>query len=78
MTDTTITRVRRVLVDILDADPMMVVSEATLEGLGADSLDSVQIVNEVEEEFGIKVPDEVLPNLNTVGDLVRVVEALRK
>lgn len=44
------------------------------EGLGADSLDMVELVMELEEEFDINLPDEVWENATVVGDMIRVVK----
>ena len=43
--------------------------------LGADSLDLVEILMSLEEEFNISIPDEVIPNIVTVGDLVKYIDA---
>ena len=74
MTDTNLTRVRRIVADHTPADPTYILPESELEGLGADSLDGVAIVSDLEEAFGIKIPDTDLPDLKTVGDLVACVE----
>lgn len=46
-----------------------------VDDLGADSLDSIDIVMSVEDEFGIEVPDEVIENLKTVADIVDYIES---
>ena len=46
-----------------------------LDDLGADSLDVVEMLMAVEESFGVSVPDEEIPNLKTVRDIVEYVEA---
>jgi acyl carrier protein len=48
-----------------------------MEDLGADSLDIVELLMALEEEFGITVPDEDVPNLKTVRDIVEYVESRR-
>lgn len=45
-----------------------------IDDLGADSLDIVDLVMSVEDEFGIEVPDEVLENMSTVEDMVKYIE----
>ena len=45
-----------------------------IDDLGADSLDVVDLVMSVEDEFGIEVPDEVLENMSTVEDIVKYIE----
>ena len=49
-----------------------------LNELGGDSLDTVELVMELEEEFGVNVPDDVSERLRTVGDVVRYVEEQRR
>ena len=52
-----------------------VTMESTMQDeLGADSLDLVDLVMSVEEEFGVKVADEDLENIKTVGDIVNYIE----
>ncbi len=46
-----------------------------VEDLGADSLDSIDIVMSVEDEFNIEVPDEIVENMKTVGDIVNFIES---
>lgn len=57
-----------------DADT---ITEGTniMEDLGADSLDVVEMLMAIEENFGVTVPDEEIPNLKTVRDIVEYVEA---
>jgi acyl carrier protein len=56
-------------------NPEQVTDEAKfIEDLGADSLDTVELVMAFEEEFGIDVPDEEAEKLQAVGDVVRYVE----
>ena len=63
------------VVDQLGVDDDEVTTEATIqEDLGADSLDLVDLVMSVEEEFGVKVADEDLENIKTVGDIVNYIE----
>ena len=45
-----------------------------LDDLGADSLDVVDLVMSIEDEFGIEVPDEALENIRTVEDMVKFIE----
>ena len=67
--------VRDIIADQLSIDPAQIVPEATFtEDLGADSLDAVEMVMAVEEEFDISVPDEALESIKTVGDLLALVE----
>ena len=49
-----------------------------IEDLGADSLDMVEMLMLVEEEFGLSIPDEDAMNLKTVGDIIDYIEANKK
>ncbi|HEV7918871.1 MAG TPA: acyl carrier protein [Solirubrobacterales bacterium] len=51
-------------------DPEAVTTEATLEDLDMDSLDVVEIMQAIEDDFGIRVPDEDLEDLATMGDAI--------
>jgi acyl carrier protein len=68
-------KVRDIIVDQLGVNAEQVVPDAKfIEDLGADSLDTVELVMAFEEEFSIEVPDEEAEKLQTVGDVVRYVE----
>lgn len=65
----------KIIADQLGADPDDVRPEARLvEDLGADSLDMVELIMAVEEEFGIEVPDEDAESLATVGQIADYLE----
>jgi acyl carrier protein len=49
-----------------------------IEDLGADSLDTVELIMALEEEFGIEVPDEQAEKLQSVGDVIKYVEETQK
>ncbi len=49
-----------------------------IEDLGADSLDTVELVMALEEEFGIEVPDEQAEKLQSVGDVIKYIEESQK
>ena len=51
-------------------------SNSIVEDLGADSLDTVEILNEIESEFDIKLPDGAAAKIVTVGDAIKVVEEI--
>lgn len=68
-------KVRDIIVDQLGVNAEQVVLAARfIEDLGADSLDTVELVMAFEEEFSIEVPDEEAEKLQTVGDVVKYVE----
>ncbi len=68
-------KVRDIIVQQLGVNPEQVTPEAKfIEDLGADSLDTVELVMAFEEEFGIDVPDEEAEKLQSVGDVVRYIE----
>ena len=45
-----------------------------IEDLKADSLDLVELVMDLEDEYGVEIPDEVLAEVKTVGDIVKIIE----
>ncbi len=64
-------KVRDIIVEQLGVNPEQVTPEASfIEDLGADSLDTVELVMAFEEEFGAEIPDEEAEKLNTVGAVV--------
>jgi acyl carrier protein len=68
-------KIKSILVDQLDVEEDIVTMEASIsDDLGADSLDVADIVMSLEEEFDIEIPDEVLANVKTVGDIVKHIE----
>lgn len=68
-------KVKDILVDQLDVEEDAVTMEASIsDDLGADSLDIADIVMSLEEEFDVEVPDDVLANVKTVGDIVKYIE----
>lgn len=48
------------------------------EELGADSLDLVEILMSLEDEFGISIPDEAIPNIKTINDIVNFIQTNKK
>ena len=68
-------RVKDIIVEQLGVKPDQVTPEAKfIEDLGADSLDIVELVMALEEEFGNEIPDEQAEKLLTVGDVVKYIE----
>ncbi|HPU44139.1 MAG TPA: acyl carrier protein [Dictyoglomaceae bacterium] len=68
-------KVRKIIVDQLRVDENLVTMDSSIqEDLGADSLDAVELIMALEEEFGIDVQDEDAEKFKTVGDVVRYIE----
>ncbi|MDR1487669.1 MAG: acyl carrier protein [Deltaproteobacteria bacterium] len=68
-------RVTAVVVDQLAIDPSEVVPEASFQDdLGADSLDLVELIMAMEEEFDIKIDDEAAQSIKTVQDAIKFIE----
>ena len=64
-------KVRAIIAKQLDIDPETITpSNSLIDDLHADSLDIVELVMDMEQEFDVEIPDEVLPNIKTVGDVV--------
>ena len=69
-------KVKKIVVDQLGVNEDQVVPEAKfIEDLGADSLDQVELVMALEEEFGADIPDEDAEKLTTVGEAIAYVES---
>lgn len=68
-------KVKDIIVDQLDVDEDQITMDASItDDLGADSLDVVDLIMSLEEEFDIKIPDEEVENVKTVGDIVKFIE----
>ena len=68
--------VKALIVEQLDVDPETVTMETDfMKDLEADSLDAVEIILGVEDEYGIEIPDEVAENFTKVADIVEYIEA---
>lgn len=68
-------KVKEILCEQLDVEEDKVTAEASIvDDLGADSLDVVDLVMSLEEEFDIEIPDEDVENMKTVGDMVKYIE----
>ena len=69
-------KVSEIIVDQLECEKDEVTMEASItEDLGADSLDVVDLVMSIEENFDIEIPDEDVENIKTVGDIVKYIES---
>lgn len=68
---------REVVAMLLELEPEQIPSDQPLSELGIDSLMRVEIIALVEQSSGLKVPDEHLPELRTIDDIARYVDAIR-
>ncbi len=69
-------RVKAIIVDKLGIDESEVTETAEFtKDLGADSLDTVELIMEFEKEFGITIPDDKAEGIQTVGDAISYIEA---
>jgi acyl carrier protein len=68
-------KVKEIIVEQLGVNPDQVTPDAKfIEDLGADSLDTVELVMALEEEFGQEIPDEEAEKLQSVGDVIKYIE----
>src|SRR5574341_1087799 len=68
-------KVKDIIVEQLGVDPEQVTPEASfVDDLGADSLDTVELVMALEEEFNLEIPDEEAEKIATVGDAIAYIE----
>ena len=71
--------VKKIVADHLGVDEQKVINEASfIDDLGADSLDTVELVMAFEEEFGAEISDNEAEKILTVGDAIKFVEAKAK
>ncbi len=69
------TRVKKIIVDKLGVEEAEVTNEASFTNdLGADSLDTVELIMEFEKEFNISIPDDQAENISTVGQAISYLE----
>lgn len=68
-------KVRKLIAEQLNMDEEKITMESrVIEDLGADSLDMVEMLMTLEDEFDVRIPEEASNTMNTVGDLVRFIE----
>ncbi|MEC7927490.1 MAG: acyl carrier protein [Candidatus Neomarinimicrobiota bacterium] len=71
----TFDKVKDVVLDKLGVEDSQITMEASfVDDLGADSLDTVELIMELEEEFGIEIPDDDAENITTVGAAVKYID----
>lgn len=69
-------RVKKIVVEHLGVEQEKVTDNASfIDDLGADSLDTVELVMAFEEEFGVEIPDDAAETIQTVGDAIRFLES---
>jgi len=69
-------RVKKIVIEHLGVEADKVAEKASfIDDLGADSLDTVELVMAFEEEFGCEIPDDAAETIQTVGDAVKFIEA---
>ncbi len=69
-------KVKKILAELLALDESIITEDALIiDNLGADSLDLVDALVTINDEFGVEIPDEEVENLRTVGDVVKYIEA---
>ncbi|MDD3479124.1 MAG: acyl carrier protein [Paludibacteraceae bacterium] len=72
-------KVKAIIVEKLGVDAAEVTNEASFTAdLGADSLDTVELIMEFEKEFNIQIPEEAAEKIGTVGDAISHIEAATK
>ncbi len=75
MADNVAAKVKEIIINELGVDPEKVTSEASfVDDLGADSLDTVELVMALEEEFTVDIPDEDAEKMRTVGEAISYIE----
>ena len=68
-------KIKEMLADQLDADAEEMTMETDIaDDLGADSLDVVELLMSIEDEFDVEIPDEEIENLKTIGDVVEYIQ----
>ena len=68
-------KIKEILAEQLSVDPDKITLNSLLEeDLDADSLDAIDIVMSIEDEFQVEVPDEVIADMKSVGDIVNFIE----
>lgn len=71
-------KIRAMIAEQLEIDEdSITMDSALIEDLGADSLDVVDLIMSIEDEFEIEVPDEAIENMRTIGDAVKFIEGTK-
>jgi acyl carrier protein len=72
---TTLDGIKKIFKEKLDANPEDIEPGKTVTELGLDSLDMYEMIYEMENEFGVKIPDSEVANLVTIGDIVKFIDS---
>ncbi len=68
-------KIKQIVADQLEVDIGKLKKETTFEDIDADSLDIVELVMALEEEFNMEISDQEIENIKTVGDVVKYIES---
>lgn len=69
-------KIREIIAEQFDAELDSITMDTTVaDDLGADSLDIVEVLMSIEDEFDVEIPDEAIENIKSVGDLVNYIES---
>ncbi len=72
-------KIKKILAEQLDADEEKMTMETNIaDDLGADSLDVVELLMSIEDEFDVEIPDEAIDTMKTIGDVVEYIQANEK
>ncbi len=68
-------KVKKLIAEQLDVEESTITEASSItDDLGADSLDVVDLVMSIEDEFGVEIPEDQVENIKTVGDIVKYIE----
>lgn len=73
--DEILERVKKCISDVIGSGEVIFLETSLADDLGVDSLEAIEVIMAIEDEFSILVPDELYPKLKTVGDLVKYIQA---
>ena len=69
-------KIKKIIAEVLNVEEDTITMESTFsDDLGADSLDTVELIMEFEKEFGLSIPDDQAEKIGTVGDAISYIEA---
>ena len=68
-------KIKKIIAEQLDVEESTITEASSItDDLGADSLDVVDLVMSIEDEFGVEIPEDQVENIKTVGDIVKYIE----